>query len=136
MDLSLCCHSNSRCSCYYLCSHLPPTQIPQPFHNDPDNSSRFGKFIEINFCDAGTLIGASIETYLLEKVRLITHADGERNYHIFYELLAGASSSDQKKLMIDYASPEDFVMTRSPSGTYHRRDGVHDEHPTASSRRR
>ena len=92
-----------------------------------DNSSRFGKFIEINFCDSGTLIGASIETYLLEKVRLISHADGERNYHIFYELLAGASGSDQKKLMIDYASPEDFVMTRSASGTYHRRDGVHDE---------
>jgi len=95
--------------------------------NKTDNSSRFGKFIEINFCDAGTLIGATIETYLLEKVRLISHADGERNYHIFYELLAGASSSDQKKLMIDYASPEDFGMTRSPSGTYHRRDGVHDE---------
>ena len=125
--------------CIFLCacSHvslttrsLHTTTPPNPTStlSYPDNSSRFGKFIEINFCDAGTLIGATIETYLLEKVRLISHADGERNYHIFYELLAGASSSDQKKLMIDCASPEDFVMTRSPSGTYHRRDGVHDEH--------
>lgn len=92
-----------------------------------DNSSRFGKFIEINFSETGTLVGASIETYLLEKVRLISHMDGERNYHIFHELLAGASTIDKKQLMIDNTSPEDYAMTRSSSGTYFRRDGVSDE---------
>ena len=50
-----------------------------------DNSSRFGKFIELRFNHKGTLVGASIETYLLEKVRLISQAEGERNYHAFYE---------------------------------------------------
>ena len=45
-----------------------------------DNSSRFGKYIEIQFSNNGTLLGASIKTYLLEKVRIITQAEGERNY--------------------------------------------------------
>lgn len=45
-----------------------------------DNSSRFGKYIEIQFSSNGTLLGASIKTYLLEKVRIITQAEGERNY--------------------------------------------------------
>ena len=48
-----------------------------------DNSSRFGKYIEIQFSSNGTLLGASIKTYLLEKVRIITQAEGERNYVSF-----------------------------------------------------
>ncbi|CAB9525821.1 Unconventional myosin-Ic [Seminavis robusta] len=62
-----------------------------------DNSSRFGKFIELGFTRAGHLIGARVETYLLEKVRLAFHASGERNYHIFYQLLRGASEEDKLK---------------------------------------
>jgi myosin V len=60
-----------------------------------DNSSRFGKFIELGFTRAGHLVGARVETYLLEKVRLAFHASGERNYHIFYQLLRGASDEDK-----------------------------------------
>lgn len=62
-----------------------------------DNSSRFGKFIELGFSRAGHLLGARVQTYLLEKVRLAFHAAGERNYHIFYQLLRGCSEEDHQK---------------------------------------
>ena len=61
-----------------------------------DNSSRFGKFIELGFSRGGSLLGAKVQTYLLEKVRVGFHASGERNYHIFYQLLRGMTE-DQKK---------------------------------------
>lgn len=62
-----------------------------------DNSSRFGKFIELGFSRTGSLLGAKVQTYLLEKVRLGFHASGERNFHIFYQLLRGASDEEKKK---------------------------------------
>jgi myosin-5 len=62
-----------------------------------DNSSRFGKFIELGFSRAGHLLGAKVETYLLEKVRIAFHATGERNYHIFYQLLRGATEEQKEK---------------------------------------
>lgn len=62
-----------------------------------DNSSRFGKFIELGFSRAGHLMGARVQTYLLEKVRLAFHAAGERNYHIFYQLLRGCKEEDHVK---------------------------------------
>ena len=90
-----------------------------------DNSSRFGKFIEIKFNSAGTLIGASIETYLLEKVRLISQSEGERNYHVFYEMLMGMNEEELDQFLLSDYTAEDFRMTNS-SGTYDRRDGVQD----------
>ena len=88
-----------------------------------DNSSRFGKFIEIKF-NRGALVGASVETYLLEKVRLVSQAEGERNYHIFYELFCMGDEELESYHMGIY-NPEDFNMTNR-SGTFDRRDGVED----------
>lgn len=65
-----------------------------------DNSSRFGKFIELGFSRAGHLMGAKVQTYLLEKVRIAFHASGERNYHIFYQLLRGATEEQKEKYML------------------------------------
>lgn len=66
-----------------------------------DNSSRFGKFIELGFSRAGHLQGAKVQTYLLEKVRIAFHATGERNYHIFYQLLRGATDEMKEKYMLN-----------------------------------
>ena len=51
-----------------------------------DNSSRFGKFVEIQFNKAGRISGAAVRTYLLERSRVVQVNDPERNYHIFYQV--------------------------------------------------
>ena len=90
-----------------------------------DNSSRFGKFIEIQFTDKGHLAGACVETYLLEKVRLVSQMEGERNYHIFYEMMEGLSDEELDQYFLSDYGIDDFLMTNQ-SGTYDRRDGVSD----------
>jgi len=58
-----------------------------------DNSSRFGKFIRIHFSPSGKLSGADIESYLLEKARVISQQSLERSYHIFYEMMSDKIAS-------------------------------------------
>ncbi|ORE01922.1 hypothetical protein BCV72DRAFT_62883 [Rhizopus microsporus var. microsporus] len=65
-----------------------------------DNSSRFGKYIEIEFDHQRNIVGAKIRTYLLERSRLIFQPATERNYHIFYQLCAGASDTEKKELAL------------------------------------
>ncbi|XP_033907714.3 unconventional myosin-XV isoform X1 [Acipenser ruthenus] len=67
-----------------------------------DNSSRFGKYVEI-FLEEGVISGAITSQYLLEKSRIVFQAKNERNYHIFYEMLAGLSTQQKQKLYIQDA---------------------------------
>ncbi|KAF7725836.1 Myosin type-2 heavy chain 1 [Apophysomyces ossiformis] len=81
-----------------------------------DNSSRFGKYIEIQFDDGANIIGAKIKTYLLERSRLIFQPATERNYHIFYQLCAGAPTSERKEYELgDYSTFH--YLNQSGTGT-------------------
>ena len=74
-----------------------------------DNSSRFGKYIDIFFNHAGVIEGAKIEQYLLEKSRIVYQGNGERNYHIFYCMLAGLSKEHKAKLSLEDASAYKYL---------------------------
>ncbi|KAK7169752.1 hypothetical protein R3I94_000100 [Phoxinus phoxinus] len=73
-------------------------------HNN--NSSRFGKFIQVNYQESGTVRGAYVEKYLLEKSRLVYQEHNERNYHVFYYLLAGAS--EEERTAFHLKKPEEY----------------------------
>lgn len=73
-----------------------------------DNSSRFGKFIRINFDNSGYIAGANIETYLLEKSRTIRQTRDERTFHIFYQLLAGTSQQEKRDFILE--DPKHYIF--------------------------
>nr|CAD7429929.1 unnamed protein product [Timema monikensis] len=86
-----------------------------------DNSSRFGKFIRINFDASGYIAGANIETYLLEKSRAIRQAKDERAFHIFYQLMVGATAEQRKEFILEDPKTYSFL-----SGGYLAVPGVDD----------
>lgn len=85
-----------------------------------NNSSRFGKYIEVWF-DGNTIIGSSNTTYILEKSRVVKQAPDERNYHVFYQLLAGADPRKlESYLLVDSTTkqtlPSDLFFYINQSG--------------------
>ncbi|XP_026057844.1 unconventional myosin-IXAb isoform X3 [Carassius auratus] len=85
-------------------------------HNN--NSSRFGKFIQVNYQESGTVRGAYVEKYLLEKSRLVYQEHNERNYHVFYYLLAGASEEERKAFHL--LKPEEYHYLNQITKKVHR----------------
>uniref|UniRef100_A0A8C4DYA6 Myosin-IXb n=1 Tax=Dicentrarchus labrax TaxID=13489 RepID=A0A8C4DYA6_DICLA len=75
-----------------------------------NNSSRFGKFIQLNYLESGVIRGAVIEKYLLEKSRLVSRDKSERNYHVFYYLLMGASKDEQEEFHL--LKPQDYLYLK------------------------
>ncbi|XP_053720362.1 unconventional myosin-IXAa isoform X4 [Synchiropus splendidus] len=84
-------------------------------HNN--NSSRFGKFIQVNYQESGTVRGAYVEKYLLEKSRLVYQEHNERNYHVFYYLLAGAS--EEERTAFHLKKPEEYHYLSQMTSTTH-----------------
>uniref|UniRef100_A0A6Q2X1T6 Myosin IXA n=1 Tax=Esox lucius TaxID=8010 RepID=A0A6Q2X1T6_ESOLU len=85
-------------------------------HNN--NSSRFGKFIQVNYQESGTVRGAYVEKYLLEKSRLVYQEHNERNYHVFYYLLAGASEDERRAFHL--LQPEEYHYLNQMTKKSHR----------------
>lgn len=77
-----------------------------------NNSSRFGKFIRIEFTRTGQIAGAYIDWYLLEKSRVVRCNANERNYHVFYQLLRGADQQTKRDFLLGGRDVEDFVYTK------------------------
>jgi myosin protein heavy chain len=57
-----------------------------------NNSSRFGKFVRISFAPDGSIAGANIDWYLLEKSRVVVRSEAERSFHVFYQLMVGGGA--------------------------------------------
>eukprot|EP00117_Sycon_ciliatum_P037611 scpid11134/ scgid4248/ Myosin-IIIa len=75
-----------------------------------NNSSRFGKFLKLHFNANAVVTGASIAHYLLEKSRVVTQNEGERNFHIFYLMFAGLTSEEKEKYELHEASDYKYLF--------------------------
>ncbi|OQR97115.1 myosin [Thraustotheca clavata] len=88
-----------------------------------DNSSRFGKFTQLQFDKVGTLVGAKCKTYLLEKTRVVGHEYPERNYHIFYQLLDSGDMA--KTLFLDPNAEYRYIGQKSTAFIEGKSDAQH-----------
>ncbi|CAG07188.1 unnamed protein product, partial [Tetraodon nigroviridis] len=102
--------SEKTCSVGLKRTILGAVPVLQAFGNartsENNNSSRFGKFIQLNYLESGVIRGAVIEKYLLEKSRLVSRDKTERNYHVFYYLLMGATRDEQEEFHL--LKPQDY----------------------------
>jgi myosin-5 len=85
------------------------------------NSSRFGKWVEVQFDASGFITASRITSYLLEKSRVAEHAQGERTYHILYQLCRGAPPEQQRELQLLPLPDFRYAISTSPSDLVIRR---------------
>uniref|UniRef100_A0A8C7MJ17 Myosin VC n=1 Tax=Oncorhynchus kisutch TaxID=8019 RepID=A0A8C7MJ17_ONCKI len=96
-----------------------------------DNSSRFGKYTEISFDRRYQIIGANMRTYLMEKSRVVSQSENERNYHIFYQMCACAEQSEFKSLRLCDADEFRYTCMGGETGI----EGVDDRKDMEETRR-
>eukprot|EP00325_Prymnesiales_sp_UTEX-LB-985_P020714 CAMPEP_0174733188 /NCGR_PEP_ID=MMETSP1094-20130205/60818_1 /TAXON_ID=156173 /ORGANISM="Chrysochromulina brevifilum, Strain UTEX LB 985" /LENGTH=1727 /DNA_ID=CAMNT_0015935811 /DNA_START=13 /DNA_END=5196 /DNA_ORIENTATION=+ len=78
-----------------------------------NNSSRFGKMMRLHFEPTGSVSGAVIKTYLLEKSRAVAITNPERNYHVFYQIMAGASADGKGPALSKYKPTDCHMLNQS-----------------------
>ena len=96
-----------------------------------DNSSRFGKFSQLQFDARNNLVGSRCITYLLEKSRVVSQSPLERNYHVLYQILA-APNERKSELWLDGLTAEHFAFTREGDVETDTIEGISDAHRLVS----
>mmetsp|Transcript_31792 Transcript_31792/g.66569 ORF Transcript_31792/g.66569 Transcript_31792/m.66569 type:complete len:1417 (+) Transcript_31792:14-4264(+) len=96
-------------------------------HNN--NSSRFGKWVAVYFDDAGHISTCKVQSYLLEKSRVVTPGVAERNYHIFYSMVAGASAEERAEYLLKDSVADYMYLSQGPAEA----EGINDSEEWAST---